>query len=61
MENEKITERQAANLIGVNPASVMNWRKKGLIPLEYEVKKIPNGCMRIFYEKNTFLEWAKTL
>jgi len=57
-EIQKISERKAAELIKVTPKTLLNWRKKGLIPSNlFEIKKYMEGNIRVFYFKERFLEW----
>lgn len=58
MKNEKmISERQAANLLGIHASTLMHWRKAGLIPVKYEEKKYITGKIRISYDETQFRDW----
>lgn len=59
-EIQKISERKAAEIIKVTPKTLLNWRKKSLIPSDlFEIKKYMEGNIRVFYFKEKFLEWYK--
>jgi hypothetical protein len=59
MRNEEmISERQVSILLGASRASILNWRRSGLIPNETWVeKKYPSGQSRFFYSKKQLIEW----
>jgi len=59
MENEKmISERQVSILLGAACASILNWRRSGLIPDGIWIeKKYPSGQSRFFYSKKQLMEW----
>lgn len=61
MENEKkISERQAAQILGVDPATLLHWRRKGIISSEiYEIKQYVTGHIRIFYSVRLLEQWAE--
>ncbi|CAM3934718.1 hypothetical protein [Arcobacter cloacae] len=57
---EKISERKAAEVIKVTPRTLLSWRRKNLIPQElFEIKKYIEGNIRVFYFKESFLEWYR--
>lgn len=61
MQNEKISERQAAKILNIDPSTLLLWRKAGLIPFEFETKVYARKNIRVFYEKKKVEEWARSL
>lgn len=62
MENEKmVSERQVSILLGAARASILNWRRSGLIPNEIWIeKKYPSGQSRFLYSKKQIIEWYQS-
>ncbi|NJB83124.1 helix-turn-helix domain-containing protein [Wenyingzhuangia aestuarii] len=51
LKSDRLTQNQACKLLGITPQTIINWKKKNLIPF-YKI----NGA--IFYSKNEILELA---
>lgn len=51
IKSDRLTQKQACLLLGVTPQTIINWKKKNLIPF-YKI----NGA--IFYYKSELLELA---
>ncbi|MBA7572520.1 hypothetical protein ES708_14303 [subsurface metagenome] len=51
-EQEKMSQYEAAKFLGITPATLINWKKKGLIPY-YQIDK------SVFYIKSELLEALK--
>lgn len=61
MENaKKISERQAAKILEVDPATLLHWRRKGIISSEiFEEKRYITGHIRFFYDIKLLQDWIK--
>lgn len=59
MQNEnKISERQAAKILRVDPATLLHWRRKGIISSEiFEEKRYATGHIRFFYNVKLLEDW----
>lgn len=54
----RISERQAALLLGVAPKTLLNWRSKNrIIPEKCFHEKQYYNIKRVSYNKNTLLAW----
>lgn len=51
-KNDKLSQREAAEFLGVTVQTIMNWKKKGIIPF-YQVEN------SIFFLKSELLECAR--
>ncbi len=54
--SEKLNQKQAADFLGVTLPTIIDWKKKGLIPYH----QVPN-TRRIFYYKSELLEVTRKL
>jgi DNA-binding transcriptional MerR regulator len=63
MENEKkISERQAAKILEVDPATLLHWRRKGIIsPTIFFEKRYATGHIRFFYNVKLLEAWKSTI
>jgi len=50
-EEDKLTQKQAADFLGISIVSLISWKKKNLVPF-YQIGK------KIFYSKSELLEIA---
>ena len=57
MEKEYINEAQLAAVIGVSRMTLLNWRRKGFIPLDCYMSKKYMNVERINYDRRMFFDW----